>query len=318
MPEALSLIIVDDMHFSRAVIEQALRQAGYDDIRVAASGNEVLEMLDHRVADVLLADWVMPEMSGLELTEAVREKGEQQDWYTSIILFTSKEGEEAMREAFRCGIDDFINKPVQPYELLARVYSAGRKARLHNELLTQSMALRTIQAHQEPLITQDLLTGLNNRRQLRQHLQATLQQTRSRGGSSCLAIIDIDNLGEINEEYGHEAGDQVLITLANRLKRQLRPLDFVSRHRGGAYAVVLHSENAVLSYERILQRILDTLAHRAVPSSAGLLRVTCSAGAWCCTKDSHIKSANEFEQLALQELEAAKPAGEQSLLVGRG
>lgn len=317
MPEALSIIIVDDMHFSRAVIEQALKQAGYDDIRVASSGDEVLDMLEQRVADVLLADWVMPGMSGLELTEAVRQKGETQDWYTSIILFTAKEGEAAVEEAFRRGIDDFINKPVRPYELLARVYSAGRIARLHNELLTQSMALRTIHAHQEPLITQDLLTGLNNRRQLRQHLQASLRQTQTRGGSNCLAIIDIDNLAEVNDEYGHEAGDQVLITLANRLKRQLRPLDFISRHQGGAYAVVLHSENAVLSYERILRRLLDTLSQRAVPSPAGLLQISCSAGAWCCTKGGHIKSANEFEQLALQELEAAKPAGRKSLLVGR-
>lgn len=317
MPEALSIIIVDDMHFSRAVIEHALKQAGYDDIRMAKSGEEVLEMLDERVADILLADWIMPGMNGLELTEAVREKGEQQDWYTSVILFTAKEGEEAVVEAFRRGIDDFIHKPVQPYELLARVYSAGRISRLHNELLTQSMALKTIQAHQEPLITQDFLTGLNNRRQLRQHLQATLQQTKTRGGSSCLAIIDIDNLAGINDEYGHEAGDQVLITIANRLKRQIRPLDFISRHQGDAYAVVLHSENAVLSYERILRRVLDTLSQRAVPSESGLLHASCSAGAWCCTKGNHIKSASEFEHLALRELEAAKPSGDRALLVGR-
>jgi len=317
MPESLSIIIVDDMHFSRAVIEQTLKQAEYDDIRVASSGDEVLKMLDNRAADVLLADWVMPSMNGLELTEAIRRKGEQHDWYTSVILFTSKAGEAAMDEAFRRGVDDFINKPVKPYELLARVYSAGRISRLQNELLTQAIALRSIHAHQEPLITQDMLTGLYNRRQLRQHLQSTLMQTRSRGGSSCLAIIDVDNLSEINKDFGTEAGDQVLITLANRLKRHLRPLDFIARHHGGAFAVVLHSENELLSYERILQRIIEVITSRAIPSPSGLLHVSCTVGAWSCTKGSHIRSAHDLEQLAIKELEAALSTEECAIQVGR-
>ena len=148
-------------------------------------------------------------------------------------------------------------------------------------------------------------------------MQASLSQTKTRGGSSCLAIIDVDNLSEINKDYGTEAGDQVLITLANRLKRQLRPLDFISRHQGGSFAVVLHSENAVLSYERILRRIIDKLSSRAIPSPAGLLHVTCSVGAWSCTKGCNIRSAHELEQLAIQELEAAKPTGEKAMQVGR-
>jgi diguanylate cyclase (GGDEF)-like protein len=302
MLEELSIIVVDDMHYSRTVIEQTLREAGYDDVRTASCGEEVLEMLNRRAADVLLADWVMPGMNGLELTSEIRRKGQQEGWYTSIILFSAKEGETAFEEAFRRGIDDFIHKPVRPFELLARVYAAGRTSRLHNELLTQSQALQVIQSHQEPLITQDLLTGLNNRRQLRQHLQATLMQTRNRGGSSCLAIFDIDHLADINNTHGHETGDQVLIATARRLKRQLRPLDFIARHQGDAFALVLHSENALLSYERILGRLQENLNHRPVPVEAGLINVTCSVGAWCCSQDNAPHSARDFEQLALQAM----------------
>ena len=162
----LSIIVVDDMQFSRAVLKQALQKNGYTDLRLAESAQACLKMLDERSADVVLADWVMPEMNGLDLTEAIRHMDEERNRYTSIILFTGREGNEAMQEAFERGIDDYLTKPVDEKELAARVFAAGRIATLQNTLLETASALSAANAHLEELATTDSLTGLGNRRYL--------------------------------------------------------------------------------------------------------------------------------------------------------
>ncbi|HEB63497.1 MAG TPA: response regulator, partial [Gammaproteobacteria bacterium] len=124
----VSIIIVDDMQFSRVVVQAALKKAGFSNIRVASSAQQALSMMDENHADVVLADWVMPEMDGLELTDIIRQRDEEQGVYTAIILFTAQEGIEPLVEAFNRGVDDYISKPPNPHELAARVNAAARIA----------------------------------------------------------------------------------------------------------------------------------------------------------------------------------------------
>jgi len=88
----LSIIIVDDLQFSRIVVKTALKKAGYHGVRIADSASEALTMMEQQPADVLLADWMMPEMDGLELTHQVRQRDEEKGTYTAIILFTAHDG----------------------------------------------------------------------------------------------------------------------------------------------------------------------------------------------------------------------------------
>jgi len=311
--DELSIIIVDDMHFSRAVIRQTLSEFGYSDIRVASSGAEVLRMLDMRAADVLLADWVMPEMNGLELTEKVRALGDEFNWYTSIILFTTKDGATAIGEAFSHGVDDYINKPVNSFELLARVYSAGRIAKIQNKLLLQSQALENLQVHQETLITLDLLTGLPNRHEFRRRLDNSIKQAASRGGSFCVAVLQVSNLEEINDQYGHEVGDQVLMSVSRKLKRQLRPLDFVGRYKGDRFVIILHNDMVVLHGAKILRRIVNTITAKPIASSSGLLDVAIGVGALTGSDKKSPGTPKKVERHLKSALEKANSKGPNSI-----
>ncbi|HHO59337.1 MAG TPA: response regulator, partial [Thiotrichales bacterium] len=107
----LSIIIVDDLQFSRIVVKTALKKAGYDGVRMADSATEALTMLEQKPADVVLADWMMPEMDGLELTERIRQRDEERGTYTAIILFTAHDGVEYLVKAFEHGVDDYLSKP---------------------------------------------------------------------------------------------------------------------------------------------------------------------------------------------------------------
>ncbi len=311
--DELSIIIVDDMHFSRAVIRQTLSEFGYSDIRVASSGAEVLRMLDMRAADVLLADWVMPEMNGLELTGSVRELGKSRHWYTSIILFTTKEGTNAIGEAFSHGVDDYINKPVNSFELLARVYSAGRVAKLQNKLLQQSEALHNLQSHQETLITLDLLTGLPNKHEFRKRLDNSIKQSNTRGGSFCVAVIKVANLEDINDHFGHEVGDQILMSVSRKLRRQIRPLDFLGRYKGDRFAIILHNDMAVLHGAKILRRIVQNITAKPIASSSGLLDISVSVGALTGSNKKSPGTPRKIEKHLANALQKAAQKGQNAI-----
>ena len=112
----LSIIVVDDLQFSRVVVKTALKKAGYEGVRLADSAAVALEMLEEKPADVVLADWMMPEMDGLELTQKIRQRDEEKGIYTAIILFTAHDEVEYLVKAFDHGVDDFLRKPPIPEE----------------------------------------------------------------------------------------------------------------------------------------------------------------------------------------------------------
>ncbi|MCK5791228.1 MAG: response regulator, partial [Ketobacter sp.] len=119
MPNAdLPIMIVDDAKFSGAVIGRTLKAAGFKDIRTASSAQQGLAMLESRPVNVLIADWLMPEMDGLELTDQVRQQDEQNNHYTYVILLTARESVEALSEAFDRGVDDFIYKSDMTKQLI--------------------------------------------------------------------------------------------------------------------------------------------------------------------------------------------------------
>ncbi|MBT8128836.1 MAG: response regulator, partial [Gammaproteobacteria bacterium] len=145
----LSIIIVDDLQFSRIVVKTALKKAGYDGVRLADSATQALGMLQEQPADVVLADWMMPEMDGIELTDRIRQRDEEVGTYTAIILFTANEGIDLLVQAFEHGVDDYLRKPPNPHELAARVNAAARIAVMQNDLLETSRQMEDTIRHLE-------------------------------------------------------------------------------------------------------------------------------------------------------------------------
>jgi len=258
----VSIIIVDDMQFSRVVVQAALKKAGFSNIRVASSAEQALLMMDEKHADVVLADWVMPEMDGLELTDIIRQRDEELGVYTAIILFTAQEGIE----------------PPNPHELAARVNAAARIASLQNDLLETSHQLEDTVKHLEEMALTDPLTGVGNRRLLSRQLEYHLLDASARHGGVCFVMLDIDHFKNINDTHGHDVGDEILVGFTRRIRRTVRPTDLVARMGGEEFGIIMHYTRAENFRQSTLERLLSSINQRPFKTSVGDLHVTASIG----------------------------------------
>lgn len=311
----VSIIIVDDMQFSRVVVQAALKKAGYNNIRVAASAAQALAMMEERHADVVLADWVMPEMDGLELTDIIRQKDEEKGVYTAIILFTAQEGIEPLVEAFNRGVDDYISKPPNPRELAARVNAAARIASLQNDLLETSQQLEDTVRHLEEMALTDPLTGVGNRRLLTRQLEMHLLDATARKGGVCFLMLDIDHFKKINDTYGHDVGDEVLIGFTRRIRRTVRPTDLVARMGGEEFGVIMHYTKSENFKPSSLDRLLSNINQRPFKTSVGDLDVTASIGVCFYKGEGDQPSVQNLIKCADEKLYRAKANGRNQIVI---
>lgn len=221
----LSIMVVDDAKFSSAIIGRQLNNAGYQDVRYASSAKEAMGLLEQRPANVLLADWLMPEVNGLELTEMVRQQDETIEHYTYIILLTGREDQNALSEAFDHGVDDFINKASMQEQLIPRVYAADRLCNTLQRLLQGNQLLTRNIANLEQRNLVEPITGLGNLRYLQQRLADSLRQINSRGGALCYLLIGLKEIPELQNLHGQGFKDEILHCVARRLQQLVRPLD---------------------------------------------------------------------------------------------
>lgn len=305
----VSIIIVDDMQFSRVVVQAALKKAGFSNIRVASSAAQALSMIDDEHADVVLADWVMPEMDGLELTDMIRQRDEENGIYTSVILFTAQEGTGPLVEAFNRGIDDYIVKPPNPQELAARVNAAARIAYLQNDLLETSKQLEDTVKQLEEMALTDPLTGVANRRLMARQLEVHLLDASARHGGVCFLILDIDHFKKINDSYGHDVGDEVLIGFTRRVRRTVRPTDLVARMGGEEFGIIMHYTRAENFKPSSLERILASINQRPFKTSVGDLVVTASIGVCFYRGEGEQPSVQHIIKCADEKLYKAKASG---------
>jgi diguanylate cyclase (GGDEF)-like protein len=225
----LSILVVDDAKLSSAVIGRILVNAGYQDIRYANSALDALELLEQRPASVLLADWMMPGMDGLQLTARVRQSDETHDHYTYIILLTGKEGDDVLTEAFDQGVDDFISKTSIHEQLLPRVLAADRLCNTLQRLLQENqMLLHNISVLEQRNLV-DGTTGLGNERYLQQRLRDSLREVDSRGTALCYLLIGLREIPQLQQQHGTLFHDELLHVVARRLQQLVRPLDTLVR-----------------------------------------------------------------------------------------
>ncbi|HEY1028674.1 MAG TPA: response regulator [Pseudomonas sp.] len=272
----LSILVVDDAKFSSAMIGRALSQAGYQDVRFASSAAEALQQLEQRPASVLLADWLMPEMDGLELTTRVRQLDETADHYTYVILLTGKEGENVLGEAFDRGVDDFISKAAMSEQLVPRVYAADRLCNTLQRLLHENRMLTQNIASLERRNLVDPLTGLGNPRYLRQKLADSLRQIESRGGAVCYLLIGLQDAGQLRSQYGDRFYNELLHSAARRLQQLVRPLDVLTRLDDDHFGLITLLEDLHECSPSSFKRLHEGLNLKAFKTSEGF--ITLKAG----------------------------------------
>jgi len=247
MPK-LPVLVVDDSPFSRKLLERALSGDSYS-LLFAEDGNGALQLFkEHRPA-IVITDWMLPDSTGPELCQRIRT--ESPDSYTYIILLTSMTEKEDIVKGLSSGADDYLTKPFDRGELLARIGVGRRMIDLHREIDAKNKLLLEM-AHT------DSLTGLPNRRAIEEWAKRQLRGAARHGYSLWVVLADLDGFKNINDSYGHEAGDQVLCGVARILKEHTRASDLSGRMGGDEFLLVMtHVEkaNIPLAVERLREKI---------------------------------------------------------------
>ncbi len=279
--EELAIVIVDDMKFSCEFLRRALNTEGYGDIRVAGSAMDALMQLAERPADVLLADWIMPQMDGLQLTDRVRQLDEETNHYTCIIILTARDTIESVIEAFDRGVDDYLSKPPDKAELAARIHAGGRIATLQNGLLD---TIETLRQDASKRSTIDMLTGLGNRLDAERRFNELLKLVVTRGGAVCCGFISLTGHAELLEAYGRVVYEELLIGIARRLHRLVRPGDLIARISDFEFVVGMHYLDTHQAKAKNYKRIMQGINLRPLKSSKGFVTVNVAL-AMCCNRE---------------------------------
>jgi len=304
--EELSIVVVDDMKFNCEFIRRALNAEGYEDVRVADSAPTALELLAQKPADVVLADWVMPEMDGLELTDRIRQIDEEQEHYTCILLLTARDDIASVIEAFDRGIDDYLTKPPNQQELAARIYAAGRIATLQNGLLD---TMRTMRQEYEQRITVDKVTGLGNRLDAERRFADLLQLVVSRGGAVCCGYLSLNDPVALRQQHGGAVYEEILCSIASRLRRSVRPGDVVARLSDTEFVVGMYYQDHSQIRGKTFKRIMQSINLRPCKTASGFVNIS-AAMAICCSREGQLfDSAEALMDCAGGKVELSRQTG---------
>lgn len=271
--QCLRVLVVDDDTDSREMLEQAILQLGHRSAG-AQDGAEALAMQQRQPADVILSDWSMAGMTGIELCRSVRSR--QSAEYTYFVFMTAFDDRAHLLEGLRAGADDYLTKPVDMEELEVRLLSAARVVNHQRELAQMNAALREESHLSFEAARLDPLTQIANRLRLREDLD-TLQAHAARyGRRCCAALCDVDLFKGYNDTYGHVAGDEALRRVATALRDALRQGDTVYRYGGEEFLVIL-SEQGIKEAYRAMDRVREIIAGLGIPypeSPAGVVTIS--------------------------------------------
>ena len=228
-----------------------------------------MDLFAEHKPDLVITDWVMPELSGLELCRRVR--ADFQKSYTYIIILTGNTEQSEILAGLTAGADDYITKPFEPDELIARVGVGRRIVEFHRQIEAKNRLL-------EELALTDALTGLPNRRSIEAWATTELTAAVRHGFSFWVVMADLDHFKSVNDTFGHDAGDRVLKRFAEILKANSRYSDICGRLGGEEFLIVLtHTDvnGAMVAVDRIREEFAEQIftfgTHElAVTSSFGI------------------------------------------------
>lgn len=306
----LRVLVVDDDAAIRAVLRSLLTKSGYQ-VFEAANGQQGLEMALEVRPQLMIVDWIMPEMDGLEMVRALRQTKIGRGIY--VFVLTSIEEDEKLIEAFEAGIDDFMSKPLRPRVLAARLRAGRRVVKLQDEIERDREEIRRFATElamtngklQEAAMT-DFLTGFPNRRYAMERLdQEWAGAVRSKRSLACL-VIDLDEFKRINDTHGHDVGDVVLRQTSMALKRGLRAHDVVCR-TGGDEFLVICPDTSLNAATACAERVRKSVASTTVV--AGNVQIHPSISIGVAVREDGMETADALVKCADRSLYLAKERG---------
>src|SRR6202521_934297 len=261
------VLVADDSRIYRKLVEDTLSEKQYA-LLFAKSGREAIDLFSEHQPSLVITDWMMPDLSGIELCEHIRNHSRQT--YTYLIILTGITEKNKLVKGLAAGADDCLAKPFHSEELLARVGVGRRIVELHRQLAAKNLLL-------EELARTDPLTGLPNRRAIEDWATRQLSGAARYGFSFLVVLADLDHFKSVNDTHGHDAGDRVLKKFAEILKANSRRSDICGRIGGEEFLFILtHTtqENARI----VIERIRAELEATKFDFDGGSLTVTASFG----------------------------------------
>jgi diguanylate cyclase (GGDEF)-like protein len=287
----MRILIADDDFTSRTVLAGVLRKSGYE-VQVTVNGAEAWQVLQQADAPrLVILDWIMPEMDGLEVIRLAR--GEQTERPPYIILLTTRGEKSDIIMGLDAGANDYLAKPFDSGELRARIEVGRRMVELQNALVES----KEILAHQA---SHDLLTGLLNRRAIFERLGQELVRAGRSGDTLAIGMIDIDHFKQVNDRYGHQTGDDVLCGFVQLLKESFRSCDALGRIGGEEFLVIapMSQENDGLA---VFTRALGNVAGSEIATRTVPLAITMSIGLTIATWQDSVDKILETVDDALYQ-----------------
>lgn len=312
----MDILVANDNPIEQKILTRTLADAG-NRLTFAGDGHEALELALKTSPQVILANWSLPNIDGLEMCRLLRQSAQTQGTY--VIIMTSNEDRQSLVEAFEAGIDDYLLKPLNHDVLLARLKAASRIIRLQrqaardrDELRRNVLKLSRMSRQLEKMALEDQLTGLPNRRAgLERFAQEWSRSARDGTTLMCL-LLDIDHFKKVNDTWGHDCGDVVLQKTAEAIRLAVRDSDTACRYGGEEFLLICPEADLEMA-----MRIGDRV-RRAVEENRILYRdfdgnVTVSVGV--ALRGGEQESPKDLIKEADQALYAAKENGRNKVCI---
>jgi diguanylate cyclase (GGDEF)-like protein len=313
----VKILIVDDSPTPRLILRRELEGLGHECI-MAEDGNQALESFRAFAPDVIVSDWMMPGMDGDELCRRVR--ADPSARYVYFILLTSLDDRASVVKGMEAGADDHLAKTFERSELQTRLIAAERVTALHHRLAAQQVELERLNAILRVDSRRDHLTGLGNRLRQDEDLALLADRADRYGHGFSVILFDVDRFKAYNDTVGHQAGDEVLRTVAGALAHQSRSGDTVYRYGGEELLAALPAQDldqAATAAERMRREVESLAVPHPGLGRAGAF-VTVSAGVACYLPDEDDDVVKLLKR-ADEALYRAKNDGRNRVMVaGRG
>lgn len=273
----MKVLVADDDTLLLELLRSLLAGFGHMCVTVA-DGEAAWDHLVRQGADIVISDWLMPGLNGVELCERVRAHPEIE--YPYFILLTARGNHSDVLTAVRAGVDDHLPKPLDLDVLEQRLIVAERVSALHREIHRTRMQLETANRQLAEAAHRDALTGLGNRLRLNLDLPGIHSRFEREGYAYNIALFDIDRFKDYNDTHGHQLGDALLTEVGKVFIDELRQGDLIYRYGGEEFLLVLPNrtvEQAAKAVERFRRAVAKATSESSLPApatlSAGVARV---------------------------------------------
>lgn len=264
----MKILIAEDDMTSRIILGSVLKKWGFIPV-ITCDGKEAWDVMQLEDAPSLaILDWQMPEMNGIEVCQRIRGIDTSEPPY--LIVLTSKDEKKDIVKALDAGANDFISKPYDNEELRARINVGKRMVKLQSELAKTHKALKHEAMH-------DPLTNIYNRRAIMGMLEKEIAREKREQTGLCIGLCDLDHFKKVNDTYGHQIGDEVLIAFTRFVQDKLRLNDHVGRIGGEEFLIVASGSKGV-KQEVLFERFCAHVRNSEIPTEKGNISITVSIG----------------------------------------